>query len=285
MSGRKSKMPSLIAASLRPTRRPPLPAGAGAVLRLASDRDPGDTPVFSEPPAALAAALEDGQRALRACRVAEEAICRIQPVLDKLEELIRSVGPRSRMSPKQVARVQSGVDAAVDEIERIVEGTECDGHLILDGTWSAMLTEPASGRRSLVRIGSFSTGGLGSAREGFLSSIRSGGAGSLHRAGMRSVRAIIRSAAASVSRHGEELGLLRTAVIAPSTDASAVAAENADAAGKVAGDADFAVQTGRLKQVDVLANTSQQGSRLTLSNRLSVLNVMHEDDEFDAHVQ
>ncbi len=74
-------------------------------------------------------------------------------------------------------------------------------------------------------------------------------------------------------------------MIAPSTDASAVAAENADAAGKVAGDADFAVRTGRLKQVDVLASTSQQGSRLRLSNRLSVLNVMHEDDGFDAHVQ
>jgi hypothetical protein len=293
LSSRKSKMPFLIAASLRPTRRPPATAEAGAVLRLASDRDEDGTPAFPDattvslavPPAALAAALEDGQQALRACRAAEEAICRIQSVLNKLEGLTRLGGRANRRSPKQVARVQSGIDAAVDEVERIVAGTECAGRRILDGTWSVLLTEPTSGRRSLVRIGSFSAEGLGTARVGFLSAIRSGGAGSVHRAGLRSVRAIICSAGESVSRYGEELRSLLTGVIAPLTDAAAVAVENADAARRVAGDADFTVQTGRLKQVDVLASTSQRGSRLSLSNRLSVLNVTHAEDGFDAHVQ
>jgi len=224
-----------------------------------------DSDVQSPPNAAFGtvAAPEDARQAANALHVADEALGEIHTRLLGLEGLLRPVGDGRRRSPRAIAGIEAEIHATLQAIKNIVNTTVFKGRPLLKGDWSFTLTDHHSLRRHSIRIRSLDPSRLGSDRIGYLASIRNEGANTHRQAEFVRVYAVVAEAAGLVSRIRDEMTAFSTNVIGPLMDVRGVATENVDAAETALQDADFAITTSHLTQIDVLLGMSDS----TLSSR------------------
>ncbi len=260
MSRRKSNIPTLLAARVRPTRRAPLGSAGirpGAALRLCPGNESCTAQPLSNPQPRIAAARKNARRAADALSLATSTLDDLHARLLRLKDLMRPQRAVRRRSPRQISTLQTQIDAALAPLGEIIAAASFEGRPLLNGRWSITLYEVNSPRRQTLRLPSVNVDRLGSARVGFLSSTRTGGANCPQHSAVTRTYAIVRSAAFQVAQHRDTLAALSVNLVEPLLNAWNVATESADAAQNLIHDPDFAVQTSQLTQIDALLSMSQ----------------------------
>lgn len=256
MNRRTSPIPTLIAARVRPVRRPPSAAAAprgrarlrlhngGATPDVVPDQTVAGGPLASTD-------LEDARRVAAALRVADSALGEIQARLSALAELMPASDSRRRLSPQAVVSLQVEIDAAIEAVRAIVDGAEYEGRALLKGRWSTAIGESSFPIQRALLIESMSPPSLGSAGVGFLASIRDGAKNSLRGGCLQTVRAIVHAASAQAARQRIAVAAFLEEVLKPVLAASEIAAENARAVENALFDPAFALQMGQVTRADV----------------------------------
>lgn len=264
MRRKKSSIPSLVAARVRPVRRSPQAGrdgepGPNHWLHRGIERPDADAPrgVRNDAVVVREAAKQVGD----ALDAASEAMNKIHALIIGLVHEVRPADCANRRPPHEIAALQPRIDAGLGAIREMVDSTRYGGRCLLEGAWSTTLSGVDSGEPRSIHIRSLDPGRLGDVRVGFLASIGSGGAHELRRATLGTVQSVIEHAAAQVSRWRDEIRSYCDEVVTPLLEVLDVAAENADAAANAVRDPDLAVKTSQLSRVDVFMSTSAPQSR------------------------
>ncbi len=258
---KKSHIPALLAANIRPVRRPPGRTAPGSPpVRLAS----ADEPPPNKLPAVSAERSpqfedDDLARLVTGLRLAGRAVGLIHRLLLDLEKLLEPEHPQRRRSPREIAALQDALDAILDRIDRAANEARCEGRLLLDGNWCVPLPGPRHADRPSLRIQCLKTDRLGRAGLGMLSAARSGGPADLRRGRLGLVRSITAAAIELVAGQRDEIAAF-SSLLAELPPAPAVAAENHAAAAAAHDDADFAAATSRLNRLDALLHSRSEAT-------------------------
>ncbi len=277
----------LVAARVRPKRRPPLrtpPSGPGASLRIShGPRTDADQLKSPKPATSLSASTpapldERGRvleirRAAEAFSVADKAIGRISAHLLKLKELNRPASGIHRRSPREAVLIQEQTDYQLRAIDDIVADTTFDGRKMLTGKWFLQVSDSGVEKNAhigkSVHIDSMETSKLGTAQAGFLSSLATGEANAPIRSQNNMIRVIIESALSQVVENCDRLLAFASQTLEPLLQSIVIAEENAKAAQNVANDGEFALGTSQVTRSDVLAEKANQFSRRQITPKPS----------------
>jgi len=261
LNRRKSNISPLVAARIRPARRPPFGGGSQAVagsLRVVHG-DATARPSSAPPPeASLAAELDEARRAEESLHCVDEALGRIHELLTNLGGVLRPVkGPRRR-PPLVSTALQQAIDSTLDAIDAIIGAAqERDGRPLLGNELDpdkvpgegAGSPGPGRGRTKGKRT---RTGNPG----GFLAALRSGGPKSVGRVEPAEILAILDDSTARIASHRAQIEVFLDERIRPLLGTLEVARENAHANRIALRDPDFAASLGQITGAEALLNLS-----------------------------
>lgn len=259
MPRKTSHIPTLLAANIRPVRRPPGSATPGPPrMRLAPAAEPPASSIPTASPTSTdpVPELENDEIAglVAGLRQAGRAVGQIHRLLIDLERLFQPDHEQRRRSPKEIAALQDALDAILDRIDRTAEGARFNGRPLLDGAWSVSLPGPKNVDRPCLRLSCLKTDRLGRTTLGVLSTARTGGPADLRCGRFGLVRCITAAALEMVAGQRDEITAF-SSLLAELPPTPAIAAENHSAAATAHDDADFAAATGRLNRLDALLHT------------------------------
>jgi hypothetical protein len=259
LNRRKSNISPLVAARIRPTRRPPFGSagdGSGGGLRISRSDKTADAPPPSLPDSNVSAELEEVRRTAESVRSADAALGRIHDLLMKLAGSLRPAREGRRRPPRASAILQHEIDTTLDAIDAIIQGTSgYDNRMLLASEW----TPGATPRDGSASRGSGRVDGMPerSGKENpprFLAVLRSKGAKSAGRAEPAEMLAIMEGHAAKIAAQRKHLEAFLNEKVLPLLRMLEIAEENVLANQSVLHDADFAASAGQVTGAEVLLN-------------------------------
>ena len=289
MNRRKSNISPLIAARIRPARRPPRgvgPGGSTAALRIVQGDKAGDARPATPAPENNTAEIKELHRTADALRGADEALGRVHDRLAYLRGLLQAANKGRRRPPRSAAGLQQQIDSVLDSIDVIIDEAARDsaGRSLLGGEWgpgSASRTEVGSKRPSSTRGERGRTGEKKCA--GFLEFLRSTGTKAASRAEPAEILAIVEANAAKIATQRQQLKALLSERVLPLLGTLEVTEENLNASKTAGQNADFVVSIGQISGAEALIHrlhidgpgANQARAIYSSSARLSI----HRDDE------
>lgn len=251
----KQEIQPLLAAKLRPQRRPPIVATGGpAAPRLRLDRGPdrhrsSDVEAKQRDSRAILANVQQIFGALTAAR------CSIATGLMHLREMATCIRDAERCGPAshEFDAGQQRLDELLESIGSVATNTNHDGRPLLDGSWSANLREAGSPENRALNLPSLKLNHLGTDSTGArLASLATGGGLALARREFRRSLGVIERATRMLRRAQAEIDAFLAEVVEPLQSALSVAMENATSSVTAQADIGFAAEVGRLTRGDAL---------------------------------
>lgn len=246
----------LLAAKLRPRRRPPIAvAGGPPTPRLRLDR--GSTP--AEPIDAdskerdCRAILANVHRIFGALTAARSSVA---TGLLRLRELEASVRTAERLEPATLESdpKQQHVDQLLAAIGSLATNTLHEGRPLLDGAWSVNLCEAGSPTHRTLNLPSLQPMVLGADSSGIgIASLSTGESLALARRDFSGSLGVIQRASRALSRAQADIESFLLEVVEPLQSALFIAMENAASSITARADAGFAAEVGRLTRSDALS--------------------------------
>jgi hypothetical protein len=272
LNRRKSKITPLVAARMRPARRPPFTAGCDRVatgLRIArAEKSVALTPA-PLPDDTLSAELEEVRQTADALRSATAALDRILGLLMTLGEMLRSAREGRRRPPRASANLQQNIDSTLDAIDALIEGSPDSGGrplLAVNSTFPAALRREGAGPKAR-RAEKDSKRADTNTSPRFLAMLRSAGAKSADRTDPAEMLAIVEGSAAKIASQRAELDGFLNGKVLPLLAMLEVTQENVRATQSAQHDTDFATAAGQITGGDALLNrfpAVPQDTRLTI---------------------
>lgn len=267
MTRRKTDISPLIAARLKPVRKPPAFTSnnqQACELKLVH----GGGPEAEPPKDRWTAAREELRGTAAALRLADESLGRIQSRLLELGRIVGVAKELRRRPPQTTTALQTEIDAALDALEDLVESTALNGVKLLRGDWSPQMgdsfaedAESQGCRRACAEA--MDTRRLVGTRSGFLSLLRTGNAKAADRTDLFELHAIIEDALTQLADQREQVVGFLHRQVEPLLHEIEVARENAAAAHSLFADPDFISGVGNLSGAHAVAHkfeTSQKKS-------------------------
>jgi flagellin len=204
--------------------------------------------------AAIEAADRGAARAAANIEVADSALSVVGDLIADVRGNILAASGENLSDAEQAAH-QLEIDAALEAIDRIGSTTQFNGRNLLDGSTVQFFVGPQAGDVASVTLPSVSTASLGDAG-GSLADLRSGGSASLESGNHARAAEILDAASSRVLQDRARLGAFSKYTLDSSRQVLGAAAVNLSSALSQIRDTDFAVESARLVQSRILAQSS-----------------------------
>lgn len=289
MNRKESKIRPLLAARLKPRRRPPLADGlrsTAPTLRLSHDARPSEVSLLSSTSDKCITALKHARQTAAALRAALDAIELIQRHLIRLNNLTYSANNTSQPARDDLETRQIEVDREIQAIDRIANSTTFEGDQLLNGKWSATLADPSGNGAQSLRIPCMLSCDLGNKQiGGLIASLASGGEQTFQNGNSARILAVTRCALLQTVAIRDEVSLYLKNIAEPLIGALNVAAANVNAVQVSIEQTDWVNQVSRLTKLDALTHACPDSSKMHIHKTFSIqtspckaTEVIHESD-------
>ncbi len=255
MKRSKHDIQPLLAARLRPQRRPPIASGKGNAaprLRLNRGADTENSIEVDSQRRDCRALLASVQQILGALTAARTSVATISLHLREIAASVRAA-ERSRRSAGEPHAIQGRIDDLIEAIASVARSAVCDGQPLLDGAWSTSLCETGTQKHRTLNLPTLQPNQLGADSSGFtLASLTTGGDLAIARQDFRKCLAVIERAARAIDRVESDTDSFLAEIVHPLQSALSVALENTTSSITALTDRSLATDVGRLTRSDAL---------------------------------